>query len=308
MKKICAVVVTYNRKELLQECIDAILKQTYEIAKVIILDNNSNDGTEELLKERGYLDNQRVVYTKLSENTGGAGGFHFGMKKAAEFDPDWMWIMDDDVVPNIDCLEELIKATQQVKHDISFLASSVRGMNDEPMNVPKVLKDSANQYVDWYKYLEYGLVQIYKATFVSLLINNNAVKKCGFPWKDFFIWGDDSEYTQRIIRDYGPAYMVGKSQVTHKRVGSDSLSIVKETNKNRLRLYFYYYRNNLIGYWEYESILYRFLCMGKLGYDFFAVLFKGKYKLAKMKIILKSFFCFVFGRYDKKGFKNRAKL
>ena len=32
-----------------------------------------------------------------------------------------------------------------------------------------------------------------------------------------FYLGDDSEYTQRIIRDYGPAYMVGKSLAIHKR-------------------------------------------------------------------------------------------
>ena len=308
MKNVCAVVVTYNRKALLQECIDAILKQTYAVEKVVILDNNSNDGTEDALKTAGYLDNERVVFERLSENTGGAGGFHYGMKKASEFSPDWIWIMDDDVVPLENCLEELIKASEVVKEKVSFLASSVRGMKQEPMNVPKVLKESTKTYVDWYRYLEYGMVQIYKATFVSLLINHEAVKKCGYPWKDFFIWGDDSEYTQRIIRDYGEAYMVGKSQVIHKRVGAEALSVVKETNKNRIPLYFYYYRNNLIGYWEYENALYRFLCMGKLGYDFVAVLFKGKYKLAKMKVILKAFFVFVFGMYDKKGFKNREKL
>lgn len=306
--RVDAVVVTYNRKVLLCECIEAILKQTHPVNKLIVLDNNSNDGTEELLREKGYFDNNVVVYEKLDTNTGGAGGFHYGMKKASEFSPDWMWIMDDDVVPENDCLEKLITASHQVKGDISFLASSVRGMSGEPMNVPKVLKDSTDTYVDWYKYLEHGLVQIYKATFVSLLINNNAVKKCGYPWKDFFIWGDDSEYTQRIIRDFGPAYMVGTSKVVHKRVGSDALSLVREQNEKRIPMYFYYYRNNLIGYWEYEGTLYRFLCMGKLGYDFFGVLFKGKYKWKKMKVIMKAFFVFVFGRYDKKGFKNRSIL
>ena len=149
MKNVCAVVVTYNRKALLQECIDAILKQTYAVEKVVILDNNSNDGTEDALKTAGYLDNERVVFEHLSENTGGAGGFHYGMKKASEFSPDWIWIMDDDVVPLENCLEELIKASEVVKEKVSFLASSVRGMKQEPMNVPKVLKESTKTYVDW---------------------------------------------------------------------------------------------------------------------------------------------------------------
>lgn len=308
MERVDAVVVTYNRKALLQECVDAILAQSVSVERLILIDNNSTDGTESFLKEKGYLDNPVIEYVKLPENIGGAGGFHEGMKKAREHQPDWVWIMDDDTVPTPTCLEELLHARKAIKGKVSFLASAVRGMNHEAMNVPKLSRKQFSKYTDWYEYLDQGIAQIVKATFVSLLINIEAINQCGLPWKEFFIWGDDSEYTQRIIRDYGPAYMVGKSLAIHKRVGSDELSLVKEQNKNRIPMYFYYYRNNLIGFWEYENALYRFLCMGKLGYDFFGVLFKGKYKLKKMGVILKAFFAFVFGTYDRKAFRNRAEL
>lgn len=303
-----AAVVTYNRKALLQECIDAILAQTYQVTKLIVVDNNSTDGTPDFLREKHYLDNPVIELLQLPENIGGAGGFFEGMKRAREEQPDWVWIMDDDTVPTATCLEELLNARKVIKGKVSFLASAVRGLNNEAMNVPKITRKQFNKYTDWYQYLDAGIAQIVKATFVSLLINIEAINKCGLPWAPFFLWGDDSEYTQRVIRDYGPAYMVGKSLAIHKRVGSDELSIVKEQNKNRIRLYFYYYRNNLIGFWEYENILYRFLCMGKLGYDFLGVLLKGKYKLKKMAVILKAFFAFVFGTYDRKAFRDRAKL
>lgn len=308
MTRVHAVVVTYNRKNLLKECIDAILMQSVKVEKLIIVDNNSTDGTEEYLRGNGYLNNETIEYLKLDENIGGAGGFHEGMKKAREYQPDWVWIMDDDTVPTETCLEGLLNANEIINGKVSFLASSVRGMSNEAMNVPKIARKQFSKYTDWYQYLEYGMAEIVKATFVSLLINIEAINVCGLPWKEFFIWGDDSEYTQRIIRDYGPAYMVGKSLAIHKRVGSDELSLVKEENKNRIKLYFYYYRNNLIGFWEYENALYRFLCMGKLAYDFVGVLFKGKYKLEKMKVIVKAFFSFVFGTYDRTAFKNRAKI
>lgn len=242
-----AVVVTYNRKEILLECIEAILKQTHEVNSVIIVDNNSTDGTEECLRSKGYLANPIIQYLKLKENIGGAGGFHEGMKAARGKKADWVWIMDDDVIPNTTALEELLRASQKINESPSFLASAVRGLNNEAMNVPKLSKKQFMSYVDWYQYLDEGIVQIVKATFVSLLINGKAIEKCGLPWKEFFIWGDDSEYTQRIIRDYGPAYMVGKSIVIHKRASSDALSIVKEENVKRIQMYFYYYRNNLIG-------------------------------------------------------------
>lgn len=306
--KVYAVVVTYNRKKLLCECLDAILEQSFPVTGIILIDNCSTDNTEAHLRENRYFENEKINFIRLPENTGGAGGFHAGMKAALDYQPDWVWIMDDDTVPTKTCLEELIRARNEIEGSVSFLASSVRGMNGEAMNVPKIRRDQFMKYTDWYKYLDKGIVQIVKATFVSLLIDINAVKKCGLPWKEFFIWGDDSEYTQRIIRDYGPAYMVGKSLSIHKRVGSDELSIVNETNENRIPMYFYYYRNNLIGFWEYETRLYRFLCMGKLFYDSVRVLAKGKYKGKKLKVICKAFFNFVFGRYGKESFRNRSKL
>lgn len=307
-QSVCAVVVTYNRKEMLMQCIDAILLQTVKVEKLIIVDNNSTDGTEELLKNNKYLDITCICYQKLPENIGGAGGFHEGMKIARSMNADWVWIMDDDVIPEKECLEELLKANKEVCEEVSFFASAIRNMNGEAMNVPKLSRKQFTKYTDWYEYLDKGIVKIVKATFVSLLINGKAIQKCGLPWAPFFIWGDDSEYTQRIIRDFGPAYMVGKSKAIHMRNSADELSIVKETNVNRVPMYFYLYRNNLIGFWEYETVLYRFLCLGKLGFDFFAVLFKGKYKLKKMKAIVRAFFSFVFGTYGRKEFRRRAEI
>lgn len=306
--KICAVVVTYNRKEMLLRCMEAILNQSVKIDKLIIVDNNSTDGTEKLLREQPYFNNQVICYRRLTENIGGAGGFHEGMKIARDMNSDWIWIMDDDVIPQRDCLEALLEADEIVSGNVSFYASAVRNMTGEAMNVPKLTRQQFTKYTDWYQYLDSGIVQIVKATFVSLLINGKAVQKCGLPWTPFFIWGDDSEYTQRIIRDFGPAYMVGTSKAVHMRGSGEELSIVREKNVNRIPMYFYLYRNNLIGFWEYENALYRFLCMGKLGLDFFMVLFRGKYKLKKMKVILKAFLSFVFGTYDRKSFRERAQI
>lgn len=309
MKKVDAVIVTYNRKQMLTETVNTILNQTYPVNRVIIVDNKSTDGTLELLKEKGYLDNPRIELVALDSNTGGAGGFFEGMKRSRDLgEANWVWIMDDDVEPLPDCLEELINASKELPKEISFLASSIRGLKGEPMNVPKLPKGMSTGYVDWYRHLDKGMVEISKATFVSLLINMEAIKKCGLPWAPFFIWGDDSEYTQRIIRDYGPAFMVGKSQAVHKRKNADALSIVRETDPNRINLFFYYYRNNLIGYWEYEDRLHKFLCLGKLGYDFFCVLLRSKQKIKKMNVILKAFNSFALGTYDRESFKNRANL
>jgi len=107
---VAAVVVTYNRKHLLKECLDALLAQTRPIDAIIVMDNASTDGTPEFLEAQGYLTNPIIDYVRLSENTGGAGGFHYGVKRGYEQGFDWLWLMDDDVKPVNSTLAELVAA------------------------------------------------------------------------------------------------------------------------------------------------------------------------------------------------------
>lgn len=245
--KVVAVIVTYNRKELLVECLNAVFGQSIPVKQVIVIDNASTDGTAEELEKRGILNRKEFIYKRMEQNSGGAGGFYEGIQTSLESGCDWVWIMDDDTIPDNACLENLLIARQIVNEEVSFFASCVEGMKHEPMNVPGLnTKSTENGYSDWYKYLEFGLVKIEKATFVSLLINMKAIKQCGLPCKEFFIWGDDSEYTMRLCRNFGNAYFVGKSKVCHKRVLAESLKICSETDNNRIKNYFYLHRNNII--------------------------------------------------------------
>ena len=250
--KVTAVVVTYNRKILLKECVTAILCQSYPVERLIIIDNASNDGTEEMLSECGIINDPRVDYRKQSKNSGGAGGFYTGLDAAfKDTDGDWFWIMDDDTIPAPDALYELVSCCED---KISFIASSVFGLDGEPMNVPELdHTPSINGYQGWYTMLYKGMVRISRATFVSLLINRMAVKECGLPCAGFFIWGDDTEYTRRLSRIYGHAYMAGASRVIHKRKQTGALNIFYEDDASRIENYYYYYRNSLITEYVYGT-------------------------------------------------------
>lgn len=250
---VACVVVTYNRKALLRECLEAIFAQTYPITQLILIDNASTDGTKKMLEDKGYLRNEKFKYCLMDSNLGGAGGFYEGLKTAKD-EFDWVWIMDDDTIPDVYCLEKLLQVSNSVDENVSFLASSVYGPNKEPMNIPSIdFNLTENGYPDWYFNLDKGLVKIKSATFVSLLISGDALEKCGLPCKDYFIWGDDTEYTTRLTKYYGPAYMVGNSVVCHKRYNAKALSIVNETEPKRIENYFYYYRNLLVNTYVYEG-------------------------------------------------------
>ena len=306
MLKAAAVIVTYNRKELLLECLDAIFRQTYPVETVLVIDNNSTDGTYERLEEAGLL--QRIQYRKLETNTGGAGGFHAGFRESLKYDYDRLWIMDDDTIPEPDCLENLVSALETIKDEkVSFVASCIYGPNAEFMNVPRISKArSENGYPNWYKHLADGMMSIATATFVSLLISRDAIENVGFPVKDYFIWGDDTEYTLRLIKYYGPAYLVGKSVAIHKRKSAQKLNIVTD-EAERLDFYFYFFRNYLINTSTYEGkkpvireIISNYRTM-------ITILLSPnvKNRLKKISIIHRGTWAFLLKKYDVKAFENR---
>lgn len=251
---VVAVVVTYNRKELLAECLEAILAQTRVPDVVVLVDNASTDGTHDYVAERGLLDDPRMVYHAMKTNTGGSGGFHAGMGLAMGYDPAWVWVMDDDTIPTPGALQGLLDAHDALGQEVSFLASCVFGPDGEAMNVPNISTERGpNGYLEWYRHLPQGAVRLLDATFVSLLIDGDAIRSCGLPCKDYFIWGDDTEYTMRIIRNFGPAYLVGSSVVCHKRFNARRLAIQEEDSPGRIAMYRYFYRNILINKKMYQG-------------------------------------------------------
>lgn len=307
---VVAIVVTYNRKVLLSECIESLKKQSYCFDKIVLIDNNSSDGTYEYLKEKNILD-EKICYKKLPKNIGGSGGFYEGFKEAQKFNPDYLWIMDDDTIPTDTALEKLLDGARQLEYKFSYLASSVYGEHGEFMNVPQLnLEKSDSGYPNWYEYLDKGIVKIKEATFVSLLINNNAVIKIGYPMKNYFIWGDDTEYTLRLNKYYGKSYMIGKSKVIHKRKNAKALSIFEEDNMNRITFYFYMVRNNLLNKKAYYGtmVMIKSFVYKQIQSILVLITPKCKYKIKKFLVIHKALLAFAFGIYDKKAFDNRLDI
>ena len=76
-EKIYVVIVTYNRLNLLIQCIAAVRDQTLAPHGIVIVDNASTDGTAEAIKGLARED-KRLTHLRLEENGGGAGGFGFG--------------------------------------------------------------------------------------------------------------------------------------------------------------------------------------------------------------------------------------
>lgn len=109
MIKVTAVVVTYNRVNLLQRVVKALESQTFGLYKILVVNNGSTDETKE------WLDNQTNLTVIHQDNVGGSGGFYRGINEASKEEADWIWCMDDDVFPRENCLEKMLDVTR--RHD-----------------------------------------------------------------------------------------------------------------------------------------------------------------------------------------------
>ncbi len=278
-KRTAAVVVTYNRKDTLLRCVDALLSQTAPV-DVLVVDNASTDGTHEAIASRL---SDRVRYHNTGANLGGAGGFQYGVRLAVQEGYDLLWLMDDDCIPETDALEKLLDADAQLDGNYGFLSGmaywrdgSLCNMNVQKTGIKSKIED-----------LTSPIVPVMMATFVSVLIPAEKVHQVGLPIKEFFIWSDDLEYTRRLSRQY-PCYAVTGSRVLHDMHSNDKVNIATDS-ADRLGRYAYLYRNEVYVYRR-EGIKGWLYLVPRVCFHLLKVLLKSEQKGKKMQVILSSFF------------------
>lgn len=239
-RKVTAVVVTCNRKELLCECLRALLSQTRLPDEVLVIDNASTDGTREAVES--FLKDERVQYFNTGNNLGGAGGFSCGIRLAVERAAGRIWVMDDDCIPNADALERLLKADEGLQGQFGFLSSKVL-WKDGTLSIMNLQRDTLTHTL---RDFDGPMKPVVMASFVSLFLPREVVLELGLPIKEFFIRTDDWEYTRRISRKY-PCYAVADSVVVHKSRANIGANIAIES-VDRLDRFRYLYRNDVVLY------------------------------------------------------------
>ena len=235
--KIIAVVVTYNRLELLKKNINC-LNQNKPLNSIIVVNNGSTDGTTE------WLNSQENLIVVHQSNTGGSGGFYTGISRAHEAGADWIWCMDDDVFPHSDCLENLLKKTADETigilaprrlmegkifcHDFQeynltnpFASMYRRRLSKQEINVPTEIKGTA---------------------FEGPFIRREVVETIGLPNKELFIFCDDTDYCLRaVLAGFKLLYVPSALMDKEKFFSNDSWS---ERNRKKKWKRFYQIRNS----------------------------------------------------------------
>lgn len=224
MNKVCAVIVTYNRKKLLLRNVQSILSQSVA-ADILIYDNASYDKTFEYLSQHGVglyqleegenpfkgeknknsalISMQYVFYFRSMLNTGGAGGFSAGISMAHDLGYEYIWLMDDDgYCLNENTLSVLLNAasdengnSRRVILNSLVLCNPKESGGDDELSF--LVPGGSDHMPD--EYLQLPEVKGEAGTFNSTLFSRKLVDEIGSVNPDFYIYGDDTDYLERAI-------------------------------------------------------------------------------------------------------------
>lgn len=262
--KISTVIVTFNRKQMLKKCVLAVCNQTYSVSEILIIDNCSSDGTDicvaSLIKKWGSK--IKIHYYRMSENLGGAGGFEFGISKAFNQEADFIWLMDDDGEPALNCLKELL---MHARSDLLVGPLVVSSENDALLAFPVRSKDRLVNFesVNRFKTCFPQLAQDILFPFNGTLLPRKVVKNIGLPRGCYFIWGDEIEYCLRSKKAGYELVTITSAIFYHPKkanIGTKMMGGLLTYNYSTEHIKNYcIVRNSIRNYLDYKNFIYALL-------------------------------------------------
>lgn len=234
--KIIAVSVTYgDRWHHLLQVIPAAFTQII-VDALVIVDNASNYDLVAKIRDTFPQFEDRITILTQAENLGSAGGFSLGLKKAYDLLADFVYLLDDDNLPEDHAVLELYRAwcTLNTKCPSALLSFRYR-------NLPNLQKAAYGLEVRYFRdkpnsFLGFSLwsalvrrinaksksgtlpsllprIEIKQAPYGGLFLPRATISEIGFPNEQLYLYADDTEYTNRIIHRGGKIWMITASKL-----------------------------------------------------------------------------------------------
>lgn len=211
---VTAVIPTYgNRKDYLTKLLTELLTLK-KITNIVIIDNGCTWNTNKFIEA---IDDERIKLMRFEENEGSAVAYHHGIKMASTLDSTYIWLLDDDNIPQRDCLHNLLNSLKSKTNQVacanrermikSLIESGTKDFFDNHKNaflgfhmkdLPRKLKKIACQKKPTAANNKCSPISVIIAPYGGLLIPRSLINKIGFPLNKMVLYADDSEYTWRI--------------------------------------------------------------------------------------------------------------
>lgn len=216
--KLSVVILNYKVPQHLVLCIDSVTKAIANIdAEIIVVDNNSEDESCDLVQQNFPL----VNLIKSTENTGFSKGNNTGVEKAKG---EYLCILNPDTIVPEDCFSNLFDYHQKLENagaigvqlidgSGEFLAEGKRNVPTPKVALKKLFGNSFSYYNYDLKKDENGPTDILVGAFIFL--KTDLYLKVGGFDEDYFMYGEDIDFSYRILKAGFQNYYYGKSKVLH---------------------------------------------------------------------------------------------
>jgi len=241
--KVSVIILNWNGKHLLDECLNSVLNQVFEDYEIIVVDNGSTDDSVEYLKIK-Y--GSRINLIALEKNKGFAEGCNEGIKVAKG---EYILLLNNDAKADKNWIKELVKAAEK-NEKIGMCASKILDYYDEKkidtlghLIYPDGLNRGRGKFeIDYGQYDKEE--EVFFPSGAAALYRKKMLDEVGFFDKDFFAYGDDTDIGLRARLAGWKCLYVPSAIVYHKSSAStDPYSPWKIylVERNRIFILFKYF-------------------------------------------------------------------
>ena len=212
MQSVCAVIVTFNRKQELRACLASLMRAERTPETLIVVDNASTDGTPDFVRHE-FPDVQLI---RLPANTGGAGGFKAGITAALQSGHGFIWLMDDDHTAEPGTLARLLETAERTPGD-AFGPVLLSPDNSDMLTTSYFARGRVcRSYSELTSALGSDtLIRQFPTPFNGVLYRSDALRTLGLPDARLFIRGDDLDYWLRMQEEGLDAVVVSTARMHH---------------------------------------------------------------------------------------------
>lgn len=215
-----AVIVSYGDRSKYFSKVISRLNELTNINKIIFINNEISDASYKNLMSS--CSDKLLVYNQ-GENTGSAKGYKVGILEALKTDSNFIWLLDDDNLPEITALEKLYESWEVLGNrglkNIALLAYRPdRNIFKKAIQrgEPSFMLGPKNSFLGFSLYHklkriissneEVGLNQsklgrVDVAPYGGLLFHRSIIDLTGLPDERFFLYGDDYDFSYKITQN-----------------------------------------------------------------------------------------------------------
>lgn len=276
ISKASVIVVNYNGKRFLKDCFDSLLNQSYTNFEIIFVDNNSQDGSVDLIRRDYSSDKIRIVIS--DKNLGFAGGNNLGYKHCTG---EYIVLLNNDTVVDRDWLKQLIACLESDEQ--AGMAQSLvltEGIPAKYYEKNGTVNLLGHNIMEFFEIDKDGIGEIFLASGCSLIIRKSLVEEIGglFP-EEYFAYAEDTYLCFKVKFRGLKILHTSKSVVHHKGGGTSA-------NSKPSDLYFYKERNRLLNFLIFFSGSFVIRYIPYLVFNFllklFASVFSKKYTASQL--------------------------